>query len=99
MDHTEAGSMVVTESEWIFSHRHSMTLVIHGITGGHTGRVEGGVNELQTWREFRSHYLSFLSPLSGTIHAALKTAFITRLLFKPGGRSEIFNQTSFLKLP
>lgn len=54
MDHTRAGSMVVTESEWTYSHRHSTVVAIHRWSNGQTHRQSGrGVTESQTWRESR----------------------------------------------
>lgn len=54
VDHTKAGSMVVTESEWTYSHRHSTVVAIHRWSNGRTDRQSGrGVTELQTWRELR----------------------------------------------
>lgn len=54
VDHTRAGRMVVTESEWTYSHRRSTVEALHrwskGRTDGQSGR---GVTELQTWRELR----------------------------------------------
>lgn len=47
VDHTRAGSMVVTESEWTYSHRHSTVVVAVHVwsnrrTDGQSGR-EGGL--------------------------------------------------------
>lgn len=54
MGHTRAGSMVVTESEGTYSHRHSTVAAIHiwsnRQTDGQSGRE---VTKLQTWRELR----------------------------------------------
>lgn len=40
MDHTRAGSMVVTESEWTYGHRHRHDggNTQMGVMGGQTGR-------------------------------------------------------------
>lgn len=46
--------MVVTESEWTYSHRHSTVVAIHRWSNGRTDRQSGrGVTESQTWRESR----------------------------------------------
>lgn len=54
VDHTRAGRMVVTESEWTYSHRRNTVVASHRWskvrTDGQSGR---GVTELQTWRGLR----------------------------------------------
>lgn len=42
VDHTRAGSMVVTESEWTYSHRHSTVVAIHRWSNGRTNGQSGG---------------------------------------------------------
>ena len=90
MDHTRAGSVVVRiESGHTVTDTAQWWKYIDGVVGRRTGRVEAGS---QTWKEFwllvvqyykwnasdsHHHLLFLLSPLSGMIDSAMKTAFIT----------------------
>lgn len=111
MDHTRAGSMVVTTSEWTYSHRHSTVAALHrwskGRTDGQSGR---GITELQTWKELRlavgqclrngapvrAIICYLFSHLRGTPHTALKTCLNCFLNHRLKNKN---NQLPFLKFP
>lgn len=51
MVHTRAGSVVVTESEGTYRHRHSMVMAIHRWSNEQTdAQTGGGFAESQSWR-------------------------------------------------
>lgn len=106
MDHTRAGSMVVTESEWTYGHRHRHDggNTQMGVMGRQTGR--GGEGFLRYGGRLASKLVTcdcglrkqlYAIPaiiLSGVIYAALETAFITSLLSGVGNETE--NEFSFI---
>lgn len=53
MDHTRTGGIVVTKSEWTYSHRHSTVVAIHRWCNRRTdGQTGEGFAGSQKW-EFR----------------------------------------------